>query len=838
MFGRLSSTLKHNKHLQTNQFEVWTRLAGLDERLRIRNNDELANALTIRLETVRSSKIEWLPEILSLFLHLSNDPANKAKVESLAQLNRGTPPPAVTWQDILRDDPLDNIDGIWDVPSYGGSISDESEILIPPALPQKLRSRKEVVEEEKQAFLDVILDHATLESSILDDLASAQFWKKAPEYGERVVITEIQMIRETIFMLLSLPTSLFRYNNVGTAKPTSAYALANTSFEALDKILSAFAQIGTQLFAIRKATQMPHHVPFAQTFQSSLGLELKAVEMALSDIEASIISPTAHESISLIQILQQVRSVARPLLQTRAVATTVLDHSHTPFAVLEALYDLILQMQSVDNSRPYDLALDLFLASLTTYLKPISAWMESGHLDSDSDTFFITKIDKEVSPSQLWTKQYELIYFTDGTLRAPRFLHIAAKKIFNTGKSIVMLKHLGQYPHGSSMPSKVSFAALLRKSLAAGYLCPFGENFTATLNTWIASHYHSHSSILRIAFETSCGLWRSIDAIEHIYFCRNGHVSSHVASLIFARLDARKERVWHDRFILTEIYREAFTPVTSVDVQRLTANPASSAGSNVQSSRSVKELAKVGLVYTLPWSVSNVIKPSSLNVLQSIHILLLQISRSRYLLQHVYHSFSASRSRALHERPLRVLSLSLHHRFLWFLDTLYGHLTDTVLLQASATLRGRMAAAEDVDQMIDVYESFVQLVGEECFVHESRAGTKKAILSILDLVVLFESVCTANEAASMHPRSKGRRQSAGFSESDRSDSDADAPIHTMPHRRNAAADISQLTNISGTYNKLLHFIFASLGQVQSGADGTGQYSQALLDHLSLGIKRE
>ena len=812
-------------------------MAGLDERLRIRNNDELADALTVRLETAKSPRTEWLPEILSLFLHLSDDPANKARIESLERLERGAAPPAVTWQEVLQDDPLDNSDGIWDVPSYGVESSDESEVSTPRVLPQKPRSRKKVVNEDEQAHLDVVLDHETLDSSIFDDLVTAQFWKAVPEHGEQIVITEMQMIRETVFMLLGLPTSLFRQSNAGTVEPTSAYGLSNTSLKALGKLLSVFSQIGTQLSIIRKAAKTPNQVPFVQTFQSNLKSALKVVETALSDIETSIISPTPRESISLIQILQEVQAMAEPLLKTCAVATIISDPSHTPFAILEALYHLILYTQSVDDSRSYGLTLDLFLASLTTYLKPISVWIGSGVLDSDSDTFFIAKVDKEVPSSQLWTDQYELIYSKDGSLQAPLFLHITAKKIFNTGKSVVMLQQLGQYARSSSPQSNAPFAGLLGQNLSIWPLCPFEEVFAATLDTWIDTHHHAYSSILRTTLETSCGLWKSINAIEHIYFGRNGHVSSHVASLLFARLDARKGRVWHDRFILTEIYREAFAPVASVDVQRLTVSSAPPASSNAQSSRSVKELAKVSLVYTLPWFVSNIIKPSSFIVLQSISTLLLQIFRSRYLLQRVYQSCSTSRSRLSRDKPWEIWSLSLHHRFLWFLDTLYEHLTGTVLLPALAGLRGSMAAAEDMDRMIAVYESFVQLVGEECFVYESRAGIRKAILSILDLVVLFEGVSTPNGAVSTRFRPRGKRKNDGSSESDESDSDANAHVHIAPHRRNATADLSQLANISSTYTKLLHFITASLGQIQRGADGNGRHSQALLDKLSLGVKR-
>ena len=797
--------------------------------------------MSVRLEAIKSPTTDWLPEILSLLLHLSSDPANETRIESLDELERGSASPVLTWQEILQENPLDNTDGIWDIPKYGEASSDESEIstprAFPPVLTQKPLSRQKGGKESDQAFVDAVLEYDGVKSSLLDDLVHVQFWRKLPESGQAIIVTEIQMTREVILMLLGLPTLVFQQNRMGSAEANSSYTLPNVSFEALTDMLSSFAQIGNQLSVIRKATKTQTPRSFVQSFQSSLHSHLKTVEKTLNEIEVSIISPTISESISLIQILERVQSATRPLLKASSIAALISSSDRRPFAVLEALYNLILHMQSVDDSESYYLAIALFIDCLTTYLKPISSWMESGSLGIDSDTFFITRVAEEVPPSQLWTDQYELVRHKDGTLRAPRFLHIAAQKIFNTGKSIAMLRQLGQNLEGSTKPSSLSLSGLLRSRLTAQPLCPFEEVFAAVLDTWIADHHHSYSSILYTALETSCGLWRSIDAIEHIYFDRNGHVASQIASSVFARIDARRGRVWHDRFILTDILRETYSPIASVESQRLAVAIVSPAGqSKSQGNRSVKDLAKMSVMYTLPWSVSNIIKPSSFAIFQSISTLLLQVSRSRYLLQQVYYGFSASKIRVSGERPMDMVSLSLHHRFLWFLDTVYDHLAGTVLLQASASMHQRMRAAKDVDQMIEVHESFVRHVGEECFVSVNRADVRKAIVSILDLVVLFEGIGTISMAAHKQPRPR-RREVERPSESEDSDSGEDARVHTMPPRPDAAVDISRLSKISGTFDRLLQFIIANLARIQQEPVQDSHRSQALLDNLNFGARR-
>ena len=105
--------LRDNSHGRTNQFEVASRLEGLVEKFAVLDRDDLSDALQERLEEL-PTKGKWLPEILALFLSLSDRPVEKTAADALAKLHAAEhPDEQLTWEDIIADDPLDE-PGIWD----------------------------------------------------------------------------------------------------------------------------------------------------------------------------------------------------------------------------------------------------------------------------------------------------------------------------------------------------------------------------------------------------------------------------------------------------------------------------------------------------------------------------------------------------------------------------------------------------------------------------------------------------------------------------------------------------------------------------------------------------
>lgn len=161
----------------------------------------------------------------------------------------------------------------------------------------------------------------------------------------------------------------------------------------------------------------------------------------------------------------------------------------------------------------------------------------------------------------------------------------------------------------------------------------FSETFNETLNIWISSIYHSSSAVLRQQLEIQCGLFRVLEALEHVYLFRNGALSSNIASNIFTKIDIRRKD-WSDSFVLTALLRSAFTTTSCVDTDSLTVRTSSSSIRGTSShQRSMDSLCTMHIIYLLPWPVANIISRSSMETYQSVFILLLQLQQAKQALE-------------------------------------------------------------------------------------------------------------------------------------------------------------------------------------------------------------
>ncbi len=86
-------------------------------------------------------------------------------------------------------------------------------------------------------------------------------------------------------------------------------------------------------------------------------------------------------------------------------------------------------------------------ASKSTYGPSVCGWRRASS-PRETRRFFVSESASKVPLSRIWQHQYKLRLTGDGVLHAPKFLQPAASRIFTTGKSIVILKHLGRFNDG------------------------------------------------------------------------------------------------------------------------------------------------------------------------------------------------------------------------------------------------------------------------------------------------------------------------------------------------------------------------------------------------------
>ena len=749
--------LKH-PYARTNQFDVVARLDGLQEKFRILNQESLADALRDRLAEVDRVPHEWTPEILSLFLQLSDQPAQKSKVKDLELLKPPEPPPPLTWSDILADDPLDDEDGIWSTVDFAAKSSeDEGSIVTPDRSVQDLK--------DSSVGFDIEEDSALVQAYIVPEdnntfveVLEAQFWTTkatiSREHAEKLhnpnslerlwQVTELEAIREVLFMLSGLPTSLFYSEKSVNISVNMKYALHHSSESTFHHVLQSFAVTGTKLNRLRGWAIKKQDVALVQTFRAALEERLRDFNSILSEMQSRFISSQREVVVSLLALQNQAHSAARPLLQlSELVAELERTGKGEPFRFLELLFDQASLNQASGDEEGFIYLAEMFFQCFQTYLRPIEHWMDAGELDDNSATFFISMKGEITQPSSLWSKQYQLLTTTSGHLLAPKFLHAVGKQIFNVGKSVVFLKRLGFFEEPSSR-DYVQGLSLNHDSTclsdSSNSLIPFSEHFNLGFDNWMQSKQQNSLSILRDRLYSQCGLWTTLDALEYIYFFKDGALSTTIAVALFNRID-RNIQSWNDRYILTELFRGVYGSLESINAGKLSIRSTPGGYRDLQNRRcSVKTLGSISVEYNIPWAVANIVRKPSTLIYQRISTFLLQIRRAKHLLERqrllTTHQSSLNDTNC-DERKENSHIYALRLRLLVFTTTLYTYLTESVLASSTADMRKAMAAAQDVDAMIAVHESYITHLEAQCLLSKKLAPIHQAIISLLDLAILF-----------------------------------------------------------------------------------------------------
>jgi gamma-tubulin complex component 5 len=290
------------------------------------NEDPLADALKERVEKVMKLQSKWTPEILHLLLELSDRPLVNAKVEDLDFLKEPEPEsePPLRWQDLMAEDPLLREKSVWRNVDFGAESSDDAEF------DDSSSERSETTEVTTQSSVeenigrrpqDYLIDVA--DKGILLELRDAQFWLKDPMVGGvkldtvKKPITELQAIREVLFMLSGYPTSLFKVqsHNPNIIFPSKSYTLKHASVEAFHKQLHAFAEQGTALQSLRLWVRQSQTIPLIQVFQDAVSKQLMQFEGRLSDIQTRYVELPSDVVVSILQVQAEVTSLTRFLLK-------------------------------------------------------------------------------------------------------------------------------------------------------------------------------------------------------------------------------------------------------------------------------------------------------------------------------------------------------------------------------------------------------------------------------------------------------------------------------------------------------------------------------------------
>jgi gamma-tubulin complex component 5 len=807
---------------------------------------------------------------------------SNSKLEDLDFLKEPEPDTGspLKWKDLVAEDPLLRDKNVWKNVDFCAESSDGEDGF------EDSRSDISQTDTTVQSSIDEDFnrrpeDYAvdTINKEDLGMLRDAQFWQKTPSIDRvkletvKKPITELQAIREVLFMLGGFPTSLFGIDsNNQTIEPSKSYTMKHASNDAFFKLVKSYAERGSALMLLRSFVKRPQSVPLLQVLQSSILARTIEFDASLSKIQSRFVATPDDVVVSLLDIQAEIASTVQPLIRLSDIVKK-LDterYSHA-FRYLELLFDETCMSEMAGDDEMYQFMGRIFFECFQVYLRPLRTWMEDGELGKGDKVFFVSEAPGDVDKASLWPSRFQIRKTKDGVLHAPRFLQAAASKIFTTGKSVVVLKHLNQF-------DSLRTAGTIEPSLNFDTVCnspkfrlsPFPELFDAAFDSWVQSKHRHASTVLRKTLFDSCGLHTALNALSHIYFLDDGTTASVFTNSIFDKLDTLNS-AWNDRFTLTELAQSTFGLIPSVSPDRLRTSTLTLSRRQrdvTKCRRTVKVLAILELQYHLSWPIQIILTPATISSYKRIFTFLVQIRRSSHIL---------SRQKLIDDTlnyttgtDERALYYSLRTRLIWFTQTLYYYLTSLVLEPSSERMRAGLKAAEDVDSMIEVHSTYIKTTMDQALLGSKLELIHKTILKILDLGIKFEDAQAANAVASkeameqqqemmdlsmaslgLHtPKRNGKRSQSTakrFKESVRdadssSDDDDDKDINVdlsilsgLDDDKEDLLFIEKLRKMKGDFDRLVRFVAGGLKGVARAGGKEARSWDTLGEMLEAGL---
>lgn len=699
---------------------------GLQERFRVNNRDELADALQERLERLRRDGQAWHPEMLSLLLQLSDQPTYKTDIEDVYRVSEKSEERAVPlrWEDIAREERWDLEPELWET-GFSSGDSDLDDIMTDMKdvnMQSDASTEDSTITEEEvgKTAKDYIIPES--DTHVLASILAAQAWRHTkPTQGadgkiERVPVSELHVLREVLFMLHGLPTTIF-----GEDGPSMNYQIPGVTHETYSSLVTSFAESGKYLGVLRTFVEQKQQVPHIQTLQDCAAKQLALLDRKISDIEQRFAAPKGLEVVSVVAAKEELSPALEPLyFLTRVVLHAQHDRNARPYRYLELLFDEANAAQLSGSLETYDCIARIFVECFNVYLRPIRHWMDDGHIIQSKETFFILENTDHVAAGNVWQDRFRL-EAPDGVLEAPKFLRLAASKIFNAGKNIVLLRLLGRFEgHVEQDELPLAFEKICPPELE---FAPFSELFDVAFEEWIQSKYGATSSILKQVLLNDCELHSALQILSNLYFMSDGSAADSVFTPLFDKLNTEAPR-WYDRYNLTGLAQDAY-PITT---NRLSISVSSEARrlDPIEAKSSVRTaIPHIFIHYRLPWALEMVLTEDSMAQYQSIFTFLLQIKMATH---------------ALHQKHLKGFNehaayYTCRRNLLWFCSNLQTYLSTIVLVPTTTKIQQDMMNAADVDGMITAHGKCIKLATAQSCLGTRLAPIRECILDTLDMAL-------------------------------------------------------------------------------------------------------
>nr|XP_005558967.1 PREDICTED: gamma-tubulin complex component 5 isoform X4 [Macaca fascicularis] len=796
------SNFRFHRFLDVNSHKIEKTIEGIYEKFIIHSDLSKAASwkrlteefLNAPLPSIKEIRTDAHYSILSLLLCLSDSPSNSNYVETPRD-KEVEKKDDFDWGKYLMEGEEMDIGPYMDTPNWSEESEEENDQLPLSREDSGIQIDRTPLEEQDQnRKLDPCISWKADEPddrSWLEHHVVHQYWTARPSQfphslhlhsnlaavwdqhlyssdplyvpDDRVLVTETQVIRETLW-LLSGVKKLFIFQLIdGKVTVRNNIIVTHLTHSCLRSVLEQIAAYGQVVFRLqqfidevmghssesmlpgsgsvpKKSTEAPFRT--YQAFMWALYKYFISFKEELAEIEKCIINNDATITLAIVvdklaprlaqlKVLHKVFStgVAEVPPDTRNVVRA----SH----LLNTLYKAILEYDDVGEASEQTVSLlfSLWVETVRPYLQTVDEWIVHGHLWDGAREFIIQRNKNvPVNHRDFWYATYTLYSVSEKTENEEKmsdnasassgsdqgpssrqhtmvsFLKPVLKQIIMAGKSMQLLKNL-QCAESTTCQAGARDAE--RKSLYTLFLesvqsrLRHGEDSTPQVLTEQQATKENLMKMQSIA-ERHLELDDVHDPLLAINFAS--------LSISFENVDTAKKKL----------------PVHILD--------------------------GLTLSYKVPWPVDIVISLECQKIYNQVFLLLLQIKWAKYSLDVLLFGelVSTAEKPRLQEGLVREqdtvaqfgpqkepVRQQIHRMFLLrvklmhFVNSLHNYIMTRILHSTGLEFQHQVEEAKDLDQLIKIHYRYLSTIHDRCLLREKVSFVKEAIMKVLNLALMF-----------------------------------------------------------------------------------------------------
>ncbi|WVQ94433.1 hypothetical protein IAU59_001512 [Kwoniella sp. CBS 9459] len=596
-------------------------------------------------------------------------------------------------------------------------------------------------------------------------------------------ITASQLQRELIFALSGRPGVMFSFARDGTCSTDPRHPLVHhLSPAALENILADFQEQANRAAYIRTfiakttdgsiacTSRVDSRTPVIPT--SQIGKTQQAFAEAcreimvdfdtwLSNLEAAFTgcdsssihssslegaSPATTPSVLLITLEKSYGEILDWI-------SSFIPHSTSPTVLLNLIHSTIICVEQTGSTGHISSLHRLFALSAVPTWGMLGDWLERGMpipsslLDPDTpastsddgderplDNEFFIKRDRDVS----WIDEdFWECGFIVGDEGWPEWLGDGlGEMILESGKAKGLLRSLvgsiGLSEEWTPLLDILDGTHLTdTEALQHGLATEHDLDVTSRISGYLRPMCQITQFHLRRVLEEECGLEEHLDAIEGLFFHCAFDVLREWTQGLYKKV-ASNER-WADFHALTSTFRDT--------IERNEAGWLNPSAIRIRTVRTQgayvgpRALGAIRAHYEVPFPLSQLFTPTSIELRSEVFTFLLQLQMGRYLLSQtkIHDRELFARLNDGGEGEIRAM-WSMRQKLSWFIDTLLAWLTARVIEQQKSDLRKKLENMTSLRSMIALELEHARRIRCFAFLHASTLEIHESIQVIFDLI--------------------------------------------------------------------------------------------------------